>query len=195
MKYFALFFLVAIAFISCNKVESQQAINSNLSTAETNSSQVETIPIVKVSLADLTKEQKQKLDERIPPKVREILDKADEINIYYNINEDTMKLRVLMVETVPNAEAKVSDPTLKKQVLESFYYDASSNSNGSGCFRPRHKITAKYRTKTVEMDICYQCSNFRGGSSSGRFGGGLAEQSKSSAIINAIIEKYGTKTK
>jgi hypothetical protein len=194
MKNFALIFLITIAFVGCKSVESQQVINSNLRT-ETNSSPVEMLPTVKFSLEDLTKEQKQKLNEKIPPKIREILDKADEINIYYNINEDTMNLRVLMFETVPNAEAKVSDPALKKQVLESFYYDASSNSNGSACFSPRHKLTAKYKTKTVEMVVCYQCSNFQGKSSAGRFGGGLADESKSSPVIAAIIEKYGTKIK
>jgi hypothetical protein len=194
MKYFALFFLVTIAFVSCSKVESQQVINSNLKT-KTGSTEIETNRSAQNPLADLTKEQKQKLDERIPPKVREILDKAEEINIYYNVEEDTMRLRVLMFDTVPNAEAKVSDPALKKEFLESFYYDASSNSMGNACFSPRHKIAAKYKTKTVEMDICYQCSNFQGKSSSGSFGGGLAYESKSSPIVAAIIEKYGTKIK
>jgi hypothetical protein len=194
MKNFALIVLITIAFVSCKNVEIQQTINSNLK-SETNSSQVEATPIAKKSPENLTKEQKQKLNQRIPPKVREILDKADEINIYYNIDEDTMKLRILMLETVPNADAKISDPALKKKLLDSFYYDASSNSNGSMCFSPRHKITAKYKTKTVEMNICYQCKNFEGKSSSGDFGGGLASESKSSAIVDAIIEKYGTKIK
>jgi len=60
------------------------------------------------------------------------------------------------------------------------------------CFSPRHKITAKCNNKTVELDICYQCKNFRGESSYGHFGGGLAYEDKSSSIINEIIEKYGT---
>lgn len=192
MKYFALFFLVTIAFISCSKIESQQIANSNL---KTNSTETEVNQSAKNLPEDLTKEQKQKLDERIPPNVREILDEADEINIYYSIEEDKMKLRVWTFEKSLNAKAKVSDPALKKQLLDSFYYDASSNFNGNACFSPRHRMAAKYKTKTVEMDICYECGNFRGESSSGSFGGGLADESKSSPIIAAIIEKYGKKIK
>ena len=174
MKYFALFFIVNVFFIGCERAGSQSS---------------------KERLEDLTEEQKQKLDKRIPPEVREVLDKADEIIISYNVDKDTMKIKLLSAEPIPNASANVSDPALKKQFLDSFYADASSNSNGSACFSPRHRVNAKYKTKVVEIDICYECDNFRGKSSSGNFGGGLAYESKSSAIIDAIIEKYGAKIK
>jgi hypothetical protein len=101
----------------------------------------------------------------------------------------------LMNETAPNANANVSDPALKKQFLGGFYSDASSNSGGNACFNPRQRMKATYKTKVVEMDICYECGNFRGKSSEGEFGGSLPHQSKSSAIMDAIIEKYGTKIK
>ncbi|HVE56872.1 MAG TPA: hypothetical protein VNB22_08585 [Pyrinomonadaceae bacterium] len=172
MKYFALFFIAITFFIGCE------------------------IKSSKDRLEGLTEEQKQRLDKRIPPEVREVLDKSDEITISYNVDKDTMQLRVLMSETVPNTQANVSDPSLKKQFLDSFYSDASSNSNGASCFSPRHRVKAKYETKVVEIDICYECGRFRGKSPSGDFGGGLAYQSeKSSAIMDAIIEKYGTKIK
>jgi len=194
MKHLAFFLIVATFFIGCKSVESQQATNVNINT-DTNSS--ETLQSSKNPLEDLTPEQKQQLDRRIPPNIREILDKADEITISYNVDKDTMRLKVLMFETVPNADAKVSDPALKKQFLNSFYSDASSNSNGSACFSPRHRVKAQYKTKIVEMDICYECDNFRGKSSSGNFGGGLVykSSSKSSAVMDAIIERYGTKIK
>ena len=191
MKNIALIFLIAIAFINCKSVESQQVSNSNIKT-EANLTKVETTLTVENPLAPLTKKQKQKLDERIPPKVREILDKAEEIYIYYKIDRETNGLRVLTLGSVPNAGAILSDASLKKQFLDSFYYDVSSNESGSMCFSPRHKITAKYNNKTVEFDICYQCSNFHGKSSFGYLGGGLASKNKSSSVINQIIEKYGT---
>ncbi len=194
MRNIALFLLFTASLIGCKSVESQQTPNSNLRT-ETNSAEVEIIQLSKNQREDLTKEQKQKLDEKIPPKIREILDKANEVTISYNVDKDTMQLKILMFETTPNAEAKVSDPSLKKEFLDSFYSDVSSNSNGMACFSPRHKIKAKYKTKIVEFDICYECDNFRGKSSSGNFGGGLDEKSKSLAIIDAIIEKYGAKIK
>jgi hypothetical protein len=168
MKYFALFFIVTMFFAGCTSKE---------------------------RLEDLTEEQKQKLDRRIPPEVREVLDKADEITISYNVDKDTMQLRVLMSETVPNAQANISDPSLKKQFLDSFYSDTSTNSNGASCFNPRHRINAKFQTKVVEIDICYECSRFRGKSSAGDFGGGFDGQGGSSAVMDAIIEKYGTKIK
>jgi len=191
MKNFALIALITIVFTSCKSVESQQISSSNPKT-ETNLTKVDTTLASENLLKNLTKKQKQQLDERIPPKVREILDKADEINIYYNIDKDTQELEVLRFKTVPNAGARLSDAALKKQLLESFYYDSSSDESGAMCFSPRHKITAKYNNKTVELDICYQCSNFEGKSSDGKFFGSLAHESKSLLIINEIIEKDGT---
>jgi hypothetical protein len=169
MKYFVLLFIVAAFFAGCkssgNRVE------------------------------DLTQEQKQQLDKKIPPEVREILDKADEITVSYNIDKDTMQLKVLLYETSPNANANVSDPAAKKRFLESFYSDAASNSNGASCFSPRHRLSAKYQSKVVEIDICYECSRFRGKSPSGDFVGGFEGQGESSSIMDAIIEKYGAKVK
>ena len=184
MKYVALYFAAVAFFTACGSVQSQHEANSN-----------KIIQASKVRLEDLTEVQKRKLDQRIPPEVREILDKAEEFTIFYNIDKDTMQLKVLMRETAPNAEANVTDPALKKEFLDSFYSDASINSNGSSCFSPRQRVKAKYKTKVVEMDICYDCDNFQGKSSSGNFGGAINNQSKSSAVIDAIIEKYGRKIK
>jgi beta-lactam-binding protein with PASTA domain len=191
MKTFALIVLVTIAFISCKNADSQEVSNSNLQ-IEAQATNAKIALTSENLLKDLTKKQKKQLDDRIPPKVREILDKADEINIYYNIDKDTKGLRVLQFKTVPNAGARLSDASLKKQFLESFYYDASSEERGAMCFAPRHKITAQYNNKTVDLDVCYQCSNFKGSSSSGDFAGSLAYENKSSMIISEIIEKYGT---
>ncbi|MDQ2746343.1 MAG: hypothetical protein M3T96_03680 [Acidobacteriota bacterium] len=190
MKKFTLIFLIALAAAGCKSVESQQISDSDIKT-ENKSVKVETTPKTGIPLEPLTKKQKQRLDESIPPKVREVLDKADEIYIYYNIDKENKGLRGLGYGIVPNAGATVSDAALKKQFLESFYYDASL-SEGSMCFTPRHKIAAKYKDKTVEINVCYQCKNFEGEGSFGHFGGGLASEDKSSAIVKEIIAKYGT---
>jgi hypothetical protein len=191
MKNFALIFLFAIAFTNCKSVENQQISNSN-SRTETNSTKVEIAPPSEHLLKDLTKKQKNKLDESLPPKVREILDKADEIDIYYNIDKETRGFGALLYGTIPNAGARVSDVSLKKQFLESFYYDAALGEGGAMCFTPRHKITAKHNNKTVDLDICYQCGNFKGNSSNGHIGGSMQHETKSAAILSEIIEKYGT---
>lgn len=195
MKNIALIFLISIAFASCKSFESQQVSDSGIKT-ESSSIKVEPTATAEKPLADLTKKQKQKLNERIPPKVREILDKASEIYIYYNINKEDNSLRELGYGlgyvNAPNAGATVSDASLKKRFLDNFYYDASSNESGAMCYIPRHKITAKFNNKIIELDICYQCGNFRGNSSNGDFGGSLAYEKKSAPIMNEIIEKYGT---
>ncbi|MEP7212562.1 MAG: hypothetical protein ABI791_05785 [Acidobacteriota bacterium] len=191
MKRFVLVLIASVFLIGCANLESQRESNSN-SKAESDSS--EAVPSSKDQENVLTQEQIHRLDGRIPPNIREILDKAKEITISYNVDKDTMQLEVLLPPTVPNRNVKVSDP-LKKEFLESFYSDASSNSNGNACFGPRHRVNAKFKTETVELDICYECSNFEGKSSSGGFGGGLDSESNSSAILDAIIEKYGKKIK
>ena len=193
MKNVALLFLITIAFTNCKSVESQQVSDSNIKT-ETNLAKVEVsqVPTSENLLKNLTKRQSQKLDGSLPPKVREIFDKADEIFIYYNINKDTNGYRVLMFGNVPNSGARISDASLKKQFLESFYYDVATGDGGALCYSPRHKITAKYNNKTVDLDICYQCGNFKGNSSSGGLTGSMPSETKSAPILATIIEKYGT---
>lgn len=190
MRRSAFVFIAAMFLIGCGDLESQRAINSN---SEIGNNSPEVILQSNNQVYALTAEQTRRLDQRIPAKIRKILDRAEEITVSYNSDKDTMELNVLVNE-VPNANVKVSDP-LKKRFLESFYSDAASNSNGSACFGPRHRVSAKYKTETVELDICYECDNFRGKSSSEEFGGGLDGQSKSSAVLDAIIEKYRTKIK
>lgn len=191
MKKFALIFLIVVAFANCKTVENRQISNSNLQ-RESDLTKAETTPNEKPLLENLTKEQKKWLGESLPPKVRKILDNAEEIEVYVDFNKDTKGLKVLSFNTIPNTVAKLSDFSLKKQFLESFYYDASLGYGGAGCWSPRHRIKVKYNNESVEFDICYQCSNFKGNGSNGRFFGSLGEESKSLPIMNEIIEKYGT---
>ena len=191
MKNFALFIIIMIAITSCKNVQSQKLADSNLQ-KKTNSTKVETTPTPTNLLGNLTKKQQKQLEESIPPKVREILDKAEEIEIYVNVDKENKRLKLLMYKTLPNIVAKISNVSLKKQLLESFYYDVALGDGGALCFAPRHRVIAKYGNRSVEFDICYQCKNFEGKSSDGRFSGSLADEDKSALIINEILEKYGT---
>ena len=186
MKVIVLLFVVTILFIACQSPESQKKSDSSV--------EVEKIRISENSNQDLAELQKKKLDSRIPPKIREILDKADEITISYHVDKKTMQLWVLKFDVKPNSQAKVSNATVKKEFLDSFYQDSSENYNtAAACFSPRHRVKAEYKTKIVEIDICYECYNFRGKSSLGDFGGDISEKVKSSALMNEIIKKYGAK--
>lgn len=191
MKKFALIFLIAVAFAHCKTVENQHISNSNLQ-SELDLTEPETTPIQKPLFERLTKEQKKRLDESLSSEVRKILDNAEEMEVYVDFNKETKGLKVLSFNIIPNTVVKLSNSSLKKQFLESFYYDASLGNGGAMCWAPRHRIKAKYNNENVELDICYQCSNFRGNSSKGRLFGSLGEESKSLPIMNEIIEKYGT---
>lgn len=190
MKIIALLLVVSFFFIACQSSESAKDLNSN------SSPEVEKIRVSENSNGELTEAQKNKLDSRIPPKVREILDNAKEIMISYYVEENTTQLKVVLPNTLtPNAQAKVSNANVKKEFLDSFYQDSSVNYNGAACFSPRHRVKAEYKTKIIEIDICYECENFRGESSLGDFGGAIAQDGKSSALMNEIIKKYGAKIK
>jgi hypothetical protein len=187
MRLFVLLLAITSFFSACQNLESPKNLTSD------SSPEVEKIRISENSNEDLTEAQKNKLNSRIPPKIREILDKAEEITISYNVDQKTMQLRVLLPDIKANAEAKVSNTNVKKEFLDTFYRDSAVNYNGAACFSPRQRVKATYKTKIVEIDICYECGNFRGKSSFGDFGGAISEDNKSSAIINEIIKKYGEK--
>lgn len=187
MKVVVLLITVSFIFIACQSPESSPKSNSSV--------EVEKIRVSENSNQNIAELQKKKLDSRIPPKIREILDNAKEITISYHVDKKTMQLWVLMFDVKPNSQAKVSDANVKKEFLDSFYQDSSVNYNGAACFSPRHRVKAEYKTKIVEIDICYECENFRGESSLGGFGGAVSQDGKSSALMNEIIKKYGAKIK
>ena len=187
MKIIVFLLAVSFIFIACQSPESFQQSNSSV--------EVEKIRVSENSNQNTDELQMKKLDSRIPPKIREILDNAKEITISYNVDKNSMQLRVLMGDVKPNAQAKVTNSNVKKEFLDSLYQDSSVNYNGAACFSPRHRVKAEYRTKIVEIDICYECENFRGKSSLGDFGGAISQDGKSSALMNEIIKKYGAKIK
>lgn len=188
MKIIVFLLAVSFIFIACQSPESSQKSNSSV--------EVEKIRVSENSNQNIAELQKKKLDSRIPPKIREILDNAKEITISYHVDKKTMQLWVLMFDVKPNSQAKVSNANVKKEFLDSFYQDSSENYNtATACFSPRHRVKAEYKTKIVEIDICYECYQFRGKSSLGDFGGDISEKAKSSDLMNEIIKKYGAKIK
>jgi hypothetical protein len=189
MKNFALIFLFAISFANCKTVETQKISDANLHT-ESTLTKAETAPTSQNLLENLTKEQQKRLDKSFPPQAREILNNAEEIEIYVNLDKETKEMNVLM-GIVPNTVAKISDISLKKQFLESFYYDAAWGDGMAGCWKPRHSIKAKYKDKSVAFSICYECARFEGSSPYGKLFGSLKSDGKSSSIVNEIIRKYG----
>ena len=178
--------LACVILINCKPIQ-----NEPLTQVEKPPETIQTEQTPKFSLDDLTKEQKKKLDENLPPKVREFLDKAEEIDIFVNLDKET-KMQKLLLYAPPNTVAKITDASLKKEILESFYYDTAIGGGASACWSPRHKLTAKFKGKMVDITICYQCNSYQGSSSFGKiFGTVNDEESKSLIILNKAIEKYG----
>lgn len=134
----------------------------------------------------LNSKQKKNLDETLPLKVREILEKSDGFEVLAEVlgedESDSMGF-------YPNRLAVIKNESEKKEILESFYLDASAGPNPSACFVPHHGLRAVYQGKTVKVVICYQCHLFSVKSSFGEFDGGLPyENPKSESILNRIIQ-------
>ncbi|HSK74200.1 MAG TPA: hypothetical protein VK892_21045 [Pyrinomonadaceae bacterium] len=137
----------------------------------------------------LNSKQKKYLNESLPLKVREVLEKAEKFEIFAEVlgenGSDGMGF-------YPNRIAVITDENEKKEVLETFYLDASSRPYPSACYVPHHAIRATYQNKTVEIEICYQCKIFIVKGSFGDFSGGLPfENRKSEEVLNRIIQNKG----
>lgn len=144
-----------------------------------------------MSLDELTKEQKKKLDKSINAKTREILDKAEALDIFASVNKETKKLDIIFGKGI-NTVAKITDAQLKKAILDSFYFNAANGSGAAACWNPRHQLEAKYKDKTVSITICFDCSSFKGSSPFGEIYGSLGDpDNKSMNLLNQAIEKYG----
>ncbi|HVE59591.1 MAG TPA: hypothetical protein VNB22_22465 [Pyrinomonadaceae bacterium] len=113
------------------------------------------------------------LNEALPPKVREILEKAEKFEILAEVNNDPDGL-----DFEPNRVAVITDENEKKEVLETFYFDASEGDYPSACYIPHHKIRAVYQGKTVEIEICFECSKFYVESPFGKYDGGIIRENR-----------------
>lgn len=130
----------------------------------------------------LTNIESRSLDEKLPMKTRKILMDAEEIELF----DTTFCPKLLSPKMEPIEPNKflgcgytkkvvVTDPSLKRQILEGFYYGVSTSSLGAACFAPKYGLRAMSKGKRVELIICFQCENFRGVSTSGNLGGGISK--------------------
>jgi len=120
-------------------------------------------------------------EEGLPERIREILEKADRIQIYkieVCQNDGTtltqkkkgkfQGCKILRQANVTDAEQKEKLVTTIRSATESYL------SLGAACFSPRHGIRAEHDGKRVELLICFECMNFQGASSLGSFAGGFS---------------------
>ena len=136
---------------------------------------------------------KKTLDETLPPKVREILNKSDNFSIVVEVEERGSW------EFVPDRMAVITDERLKSEILNAFYTDASAGLVPSACYNPHHGIRAEYKGRRVEIDICYSCSVIVVRSPFGEYKGGLGYENgntrRSEEILNRITRENGVEIK
>lgn len=130
------------------------------------------------------------LDESLPPKAREILEKAERFEILAEVETPQFKDGSMNFE--PNRIAVITGEDDKKAILEAFYSDAATDEPPASCYLPHHKIRAVYAGQTVEVEICFECSRFTVASQFGKFAGTLKrDDPKSEEIFNRIVETKG----
>ena len=124
--------------------------------------------IVKLDAKPLDKEQQKELDATLPPKIREVLEKAEKLEVLGLSSEDRSGIGW-------NPDVKVEVPLGEKRtsLLNAFFFDASAGPNPSACFIPRHGLRASYKGKKVEVIICFQCHLFMVKGDLGEYNGGV----------------------
>ena len=183
--------ICALVLVSCSKVETAtNIVTVNLEKTPTVSPAVqENISLKPVApKVKLNPKQQKYLNETLPPKVREILKKAESFEILAEVRkegENDGEGRTFE----PNRIAKITDEKSKKEILEAFYFDASREDAPATCYLPHHSIRANYQGKTVEVEICFSCSRFAVKSEFGEFYGTIVrEDRKSENLFNQIVE-------
>jgi hypothetical protein len=143
----------------------------------------------------LNAKQKKYLDKSLPPEVREILEKAEIFEILAESSgQDKSDRERLIFE--PTRVVKVAAEKDKKEILEAFYSDASTEDSPASCYEPHHAIRAAYQGQTVEVEICFSCSRFIAKNGSQKFEGTIVrENGKSEDFFNRIVENQGIELK
>ncbi len=125
-----------------------------------------TIP--KIFAKPLNRTQKSELDQTLPLKVREVLEKAETLEVLGLSSEDKAG-----IGWYPDVKVSLPAGNERSELLQSFFFDASAGPNPSACFIPRHGLRATYKGKTVDVIICYECHLFVVAGDLGEFDGGV----------------------
>lgn len=150
-------------------------------------------PVVPINR--LSSEQKKHLNNALPSRVREFLEKSGSFKLLAEIRVEGEPSDGTW-EFTPNRVASITDERLKMEVLNSFYFDVSAGPYPYVCYEPHHGILAEYKGKKIEIDICYSCSKINVRSPFGTFKGGMGyEDQTSEALFDRIIRESGVELK
>lgn len=127
----------------------------------------------------LSKADSETLDERLPRKFRDFLERAEQIELFETkICMGGWKLEPLDANKFQGCDivrrTKIVDSSTRRQLLDGVFYAIGSEHNELACTSPIHGIRAIKGNDRLEMVICFHCHNFRGISTFGRFGGSFS---------------------
>jgi len=131
----------------------------------------------------------QEAPRRLPAEAQAILDKADSITLL-SLDPEVDRGKkgeaqgfhgwhVLGQTTVTKGDRKKLLDALAKGI-------ADKDARPAKCFEPRHGIAASVGGKSVELVICFECSNVRGHLGKKVFGLAISEKSK--PAFDAILK-------
>jgi hypothetical protein len=143
-------------------------------------------------------EQTVRLDERLPLDARLILEQADKFEIIalkpgiifanQKVNQKTISAGRNWKFAI-TGKVKVNDATIKTELLNALYEGIGEAEHASMCFSPRHAIRAVSKGKTVELVICFECSNFSGSTPNGLISGAIASSPRE--VFNRVFDSAG----
>jgi hypothetical protein len=133
-------------------------------------------------LPKLTRAEAHNLDNMLPQTIRRILEQSAELELvairpcFEGAFPDMRRTAPDKFQGCPIEKRVIaSDAALKRQLLDALFYGVGTSTNSSACFSPRHGIRGSHNGERVELVICFQCSNFRGVSPSGRISGKISD--------------------
>lgn len=199
MRLGVLIVIFSISF-GCSRVQTSSASNFEYSLptptpiqvdeAESRSLLTTVSPDIK-----LTSKQKKYLNESLPESARDILEKSEKFEIFAEVGADEASESDIR-EFHPNRIVTVKDNKLKREILESFYFDASREDSPAVCYEPHHSIRATYQDRTIEIEICFSCSRFEVKNLPTRFWGTIVREGrKSELLLTRIINDHGVELK
>lgn len=131
------------------------------------------------------REYERRLNEQLPKDVRKFLEQADNFELLSVSgvamgrpapDEELISAGRFGVATV-RGTARITDERIRKDLLQAFYDSLVHPGYQAACFAPAHAIRATSEGKSVELTICFHCSNF--------FGSAFGEQQLSGTISKA----------
>jgi hypothetical protein len=141
---------------------------------------IESTPVPKGEIPELTTEQIIQLDKRISPEARKVLENAEEFEI------KTLKIVGLTFKT--DKKEVIKDKKLMNRLKNALFYDVATSPGKMACYTPRHNLYAKSGKEWVNLEICYECATLVGEFSGKGFSTPI-DNTFSKAIFDQILQK------